>query len=132
MCRCEKKRSSRVGGSRDDPLIRLVLVVAVGLGEPLDERFTSLANLLTDLLGDVLCATNVSASVFLSPHRARPSRRHAHNRPSTHLLANMSTPLSENLFLQNIGLVESHEDLGNLGNTLRVLLSDETFDTAQE
>lgn len=45
----------------------------------------------------------------------------------------MRSPLRDDLLLENVGLVERHEDLGDVRfDELRVRLSDETFDTTEE
>lgn len=44
----------------------------------------------------------------------------------------MRAPLRQDLFLEYVGLVECHQDFGNLRDQCRVLLADESLDTAQQ
>lgn len=45
----------------------------------------------------------------------------------------MRSPRSNDFFLENVGLVEGHEDLRNVRlNELRISFSDVSFDTTQE
>lgn len=48
------------------------------------------------------------------------------------LPAYVGTPLFDDLLLQNINLVELHQNLGDLGDEVRVFHPKETFETAQQ
>lgn len=48
------------------------------------------------------------------------------------LLADMGTPLGNDLLLQNVNLVEAHQHLGHEWNEIRMGEAKETFDTAKQ
>jgi len=48
------------------------------------------------------------------------------------LLAYVGSPLFDNPLVQNINLVELHENLGNEGDQIGVILPKETLETAQQ